>query len=231
METFSEVVKRIMERQEAFERDGPSVQKQLADESRSKRDAELAAFIRESEWREDGVPKSLWPVVLDPDLTLAIDTVKEWLAGPQRFLLMFGDAGTGKSVAAAWAVTQRRGWYLYASDLAVAGYYAADFWDDARLASVLALDEMGRERGDDKGWYESTLVRLLIGRCEDARKTILVANVDAAQWRARYAPAAHEALAAGQPEAEARRRDALYDRLKAHGRVLTITGPSMRIAP
>lgn len=213
MESLSEkihaVVARCIERQ-----NDPEFQAQarrLAEEN-----AEAEKLCRETERKmalhSSGVPMSLWDKVLSPDPTPALDAARTFLATPgaNAFLTLSGPRGRGKTFAAGWCVAERGGRFIEAHALVHAGTFDP-VWRELMAAPVVALDELGAEHMNDA--YRSSLYGLLNARYANERKTVLVTNLDANQFRARYCPGAE---------------DRLHERLRTAGTWVSLPGDSMR---
>lgn len=130
----------------------------------------------------------------------------------RRVLLLVGPPGTGKSLAACAAVVAGRpGRYTLAAQVAQA-YRQADY--RARVdrwveATVLAMDELGREPTDFGQCSRATIWEVVERRWADDRKTILASNLSADVLRERY-------------------DEAIWDRLIGDRGLAIITGDSMR---
>jgi DNA replication protein DnaC len=163
--------------------------------------------------RYAGIPTGFWEPIDHPDDTEAMAAVRTFLASDKLVLLMAGDVGRGKSVAAAWAVDQVRGAKFFeAAKIARANVYDSAAWLAFFSPSLLAIDELGMETMDPKGWCESKLYELVNDRIQSGKQTILVTNLDPKAFLARY------------PDPR------LRDRIRAHAQLLHARGPSMRRA-
>jgi DNA replication protein DnaC len=168
------------------------------------------------------VPEEVWPLLDSPGVTEAIAAAQEVIAGnslapdgkPPRFLTLAGPVGRGKTVALAWCVFQRGGRYFTAQEMVAAGSFDRDLLTDLGAAPVLALDELGSEKGNDAS--DATLFEMLGARYRRGRLTVIGTNLDAAQFKARYCTGAMERL---------------YDRLRASGLWVNVPGESMRVSP
>lgn len=162
-----------------------------------------------------GIPAAFWAGLDAPKETPAREFIASWLASPKLVAVMAGELGVGKSFAMAEAIDKRGGSFVEASDICRSGWYNDEKWDDWRLAPLLALDELGMEPMDEKGWWEGKLFRLLSGRLNDNRRTILATNLSKEDLRKRYG-------------SEAMSR--LWDRLEANWAGKVFRGPSLRKA-
>jgi hypothetical protein len=171
--------------------------------------------LQRKAWKRIGIPEEHWPFLPAPEETEAIGHVRTFLAGPERFLLLAGTAGRGKTLAACWGLAQKGGRYVRTREVATAGFDDEGWLYDLAHAPLVVLDEMVREAQDAKGWAYSKVYDLLDRRQSNLRKTILITNAGLDEWKARYCPDG--------------KADPLYDRIASRGTVPTpLTGPSMR---
>lgn len=197
-------------------------------EAESERERERARSI-EAEWAHAGVPRRLFPMLAAPDETEAVRAVQTWFSGSKTFLVLGGGVGVGKTVGAALAVSlARRGrelepglWlrgepalFRKARDIATLSQFNADAWAELYDAPLLAIDDLGAEALDEKGWALSALLGLLDRRYDAAAKTVITTNLGVDGVRARY----------GQDGGR------LFDRLREAGEWVEIGGESMRKA-
>jgi DNA replication protein DnaC len=109
--------------------------------------------------------------------TDAFVAVRKWVESDEAILLLIGGVGTGKSMAAAWAVYQAppgsrwiTSWELQTVDI-----YKGEF-ETIKQAPVLAIDDLGIEYGDNKGYFASNVDGLLSYRIAYGHKTVITAN-------------------------------------------------------
>jgi len=150
-------------------------------------------------WR---VPEATWPHLDAPQATDAWRASAAFLeadAAEERFLVLAGPRGRGKTVAESWMVAQLSGRYFLAQDLVRLSSFDRALWDELSSVALLAIDDLGSERGNDE--FDANLYALLDGRFRRLRKTALATNLTASQFRERYAsgPMArlHERLVTG----------------------------------
>lgn len=146
--------------------------------------------------------------------TPALLAARQWLGSGHTWLLLAGDVGTGKSVAAAWALLEatRSGQtvaFRRAAEVARLSGFDEGAEELARLKRVglLVLDDLGTECAT--GWGQSILHELLDTRHEDKRRTVLTSNLK-------------------RTDARARLGDRLSDRIQQDGRVVWLEGKSQR---
>ena len=161
-----------------------------------------------------GIPPDKAALLSAPENTEALRAVGEFLRSPALFLMLVGDLGVGKTIAAWWGVAQRGGRYVTAMELVRAGSFDRDFWESLRTAPFVAIDELGMEAVDQSGWFLANLYDLLDHRLSRSRKTALLSNLDAAAFKARYCSGTMERL---------------YERLKTQGEFVALAGESLRV--
>jgi DNA replication protein DnaC len=84
-------------------------QSALAERDPSARERELAADLRSARLtalEAAGVPRKVLGALDEPEERAAIRFVREWLAGGKTFLFLAGDVDTGKTFAAAFALSE-----------------------------------------------------------------------------------------------------------------------------
>lgn len=135
----------------------------------------------------------------DSPTTLA---VRDFAAGPKTFCLLMGDAGSGKTIAAAeallrariawnggkdWAYSNREAKFVQATDLARLSYFELEAQQRlGRLERVpwLVIDDLGAELMTP-GWA-SNLGEIINVRSSHRRKTLITSNLSAEEFKARY---------------------------------------------
>lgn len=174
---------------------------QVSDEELARYEAEIARAARRERLRDSGIYSSITAedvVRLHEDSlepTAALSLVQRWVASigearkaktiPRvRVLVVLGTPGTGKTVAAAWAVAREAGRYVQFDDLVRS--YHAPFNPDrkpyfrARGAAVLIVDEVPVEASDAR----TAMLRDLIDHRQRGQLTLFLGNCSAAQWDA-----------------------------------------------
>ena len=144
----------------------------------------------------------------------AVVSTRQWLNAGRSWLLLAGDVGTGKTVAAGWALREvaRQGQtvaFRRAAEVARLSGFDAGAQELHRLKRVglLVLDDLGTECAT--GWGTSILHELLDTRHEAKLRTIITSNLKRADARARLG-------------------DRMADRVQQDGRVVWLEGASMR---
>jgi DNA replication protein DnaC len=133
------------------------------------------------------IPRRFWELVKEPKDTLATQYVKALLDGKGILLLLAGNAGCGKSTAAAWALSQRPGIWVSAPDLARPARGEDDATDrDLATALFLVIDDLGIEYSTDKKYAESRINLVLSKREADLLPTLLTTNLSAEEFKTRY---------------------------------------------
>lgn len=200
--------------------------------------ADLDAAVREAEALEQQLrvaekalrrleASGVGPRSLDaasaPDETPAIAAVRRWLGDSSRtWLVLCGSKGTGKSVAATWAVREvcRQGSsaaFRSMASLAKLSSFDAGADEMAYLKRVhlLVLDDVGTEVLTDHA--KAQLHDLLDARHEHYGRTIVTSNL---LWDAPLAPGS----------LQERLGERLVDRVRQSGGVVQFKGPSLRKA-
>lgn len=175
-----------------------------------------------------GVPGMALAAAKNPDETQAIEAAKRWVKADVRLLpalVLVGDKGTGKTVAATWATLQWAKSYPW-NEMPSGPMVEPMVWLDssgmrrlgdfgpeaARLVEQLAtarwvvFDDTGRE-GSPRAM--EAVSDALMERCDKSRRFVLTTNLTKDAFDARY----------GAP---------LSDRLRAHAVIARVTGGSMR---
>ncbi|MCC6738235.1 MAG: hypothetical protein IT452_04255 [Planctomycetia bacterium] len=187
---------------------------------------EMARILRIRAAGEMGdVPPRVIEKVVVATGTPAREAVKAFMNGEKTLLVLGGGLGTGKSVAAGEAVclmnrpnrvNGRDARWIKSIDLVRIGIYgeAADrFAEDCRSLRLLAIDDLGTEPRDEKGYAAANLEAALDARYDACAKTILTTNLDFDGFSSRYLTGTGERL---------------RDRLRECGEFVGLTGPSLR---
>lgn len=144
----------------------------------------------------------------------AVDAVREWDASAMKrggILVLAGDKGTGKTVAAAWWAIASGARFMRASAFARASRYDAGF--DALLAEPsLVIDDLGSEFNDGGGSFRVNLDELIDVTYSDYHRLIITTNCTADEFRIRYG-------------------ERIMDRLRERGAWVGVVGESLRRAP
>lgn len=158
-----------------------------------------------------GVPERVRIAILEnfystPE-TMAVD---QWLESGKNLLLLAGAPGTGKSVAAGYALKRRVGRWCHVSEIAdVYGLDRAAVVAKLKKARFLVLDDVGSEQASDGA--KAALTSVILVRFEEQLPTILTSNLDPNAWKV-YVD------------------DRVRDRLAGDGHVHGSSGPSRRRA-
>lgn len=168
-----------------------------------------------------GLPRETGELVVAGKLysTQPLDIVEVWLGAPTPVLILAGDPGTGKSVAAAHGALARLtvGPPLYVLESTLAEWrwgrkrYAAE-WARMLAASTVVIDEVGRTERDRKELARIATAEMIHERTTTwpwGRKTILTANLSLEDLTDALDPR-------------------LEDRLAEIGSVRHVAGPSLR---
>lgn len=166
-----------------------------------------------------GVPARLAVVLRSPGSTPAMTAIETFFDDPKKLILVLaGGVGTGKTVAAAAAVANysQSALMIKATDLSAHGMYGQDnqeFWDTCQAKALLAIDDLGTEPRDEKGYAAALFETLMDRRYDAAKRTIITTNITADQFKATYC---------GGPTGR------LYDRIREVGSFVRVAGDSMR---
>lgn len=141
-------------------------------------------------------------VALGLDANDTTTDVRDFCKGPKTFCLILGGTGSGKTVAAAeallnakgfwnngdnWAYFPSEGRFVLASDLARLSYFdTSSLKTLGRMERVpwLVVDDLGGEFVTDT--WKSNLTELILRRNSGSRKTLLTSNLTAEDFKARY---------------------------------------------
>ena len=123
--------------------------------------------------------------------TPALEACKLWLAQPSKpWLVLASGVGAGKSIAAAYAVSQHDGVAIWATANEMARVFASAFSDMVERAeaacksALLVVDDVGTEL--DAGRLSTALVELLNARQSERRVTIVTTNLAPKAFAERY---------------------------------------------
>lgn len=180
--------------------------------------AERVLRTSASKLERSGVGQRAMAAAVDPRPTEALVAVRRWLADASKtWLVLCGAKGTGKSVAATWAVrhaitTGSTAAFRRASELAkLSGFDAgAVELETLKRVDLLVLDDVGTETLTD--WARAQLHELVDYRHEAYGRTILTSNLS---WK-------------GAGGLEARLGERIVDRIAQAGTRVQVSGVSMR---
>lgn len=165
-----------------------------------------------------GVGQRALAAATEPQPTEALVAVQRWLGDASRtWLVLCGARGTGKSVAATWAVrhaitTGSTAAFRRASELAkLSGFDAgAAELESLKRVDLLVLDDVGTEQLNE--WARAQFHELCDYRHENYGRTVVTSNL---QWR-------------GPSGLEARLGERICDRVAQAGTLVQLAGSSMR---
>ena len=152
-------------------------------EAEAKKHRELEAWGERA-----GIPQRTLRAALSAREEAPILLTREWLATSKTWLVLMGGVGTGKSVAAAWALLQSRPkrcmWETAVGLAARAGGFDGQT-HALRLkgCDVLVVDDLGVEHSSEFG--RSVLAEVLLHRHEEGLSTVLTTNLSGAAFRER----------------------------------------------
>jgi DNA replication protein DnaC len=121
-----------------------------------------------------------------PQATRALELVQAWLISPRPMLVLLGEPGQGKTVAAAWGLARIQGRYVRAQDLCDmrANWRERNTYRYHLRTGMLVLDELGTER--DESAARDTLQDVVDARQRLPRRTLILGNLTKAQLVERY---------------------------------------------
>lgn len=130
-----------------------------------------------------------------------------FLTGAEVLLVLAGNPGRGKTMAACYAIGLRGGEYTVAGQWARPGLSL----ESLKTTPVLVVDQLGREHaGERSDFMRAQLEEVLDARYAGKRLSICVGNIDYAQFCTRY-------------------ERVIVDRLAGDGVFALLSGPSMRV--
>jgi DNA replication protein DnaC len=139
-------------------------------------------------WGERHVPRLIAAALASVRDTQALQMAGAWLNQPKPWLVLLGAPGTGKSVAAAWALRRcfengdTVAWQSAATIATRAGgFNGEELATRLRGVDVLAVDDLGAEHDSD--WGRSVLREVLQSRHDDGLRTIVTSNLFGAEFR------------------------------------------------
>jgi DNA replication protein DnaC len=155
-------------------------------------EAARARLARTERRRAAGIPERVIRLLDTPGAlreTEALRIVRAFLESGKTFLVLAGGVGPGKTVAAAVAVEEHRGQLVKAMQLTRTGTYGEEaqaFWAALEETPLLALDDLGTEPRDEKGWAEANLSALLDERYDAELPVVITTNLPFEKFEARY---------------------------------------------
>ncbi len=168
-------------------------------------------------WRNEvlekcGIPRRMWAELESLKETDAIRAVDNWRKGGKTFLVLEGGVGVGKTYAASHFVAQPGGLFVKTMDIARKSAFDTEGWNQLYTTPFLAIDDLGSEPLDEKGWALSAILGLIDRRYDEAAHTVITTNLSLDQIRKRY----------GQDGGR------LFDRLREAADWVQLGGKSMR---
>jgi DNA replication protein DnaC len=169
-------------------------------------------------------PRSIEALTSGRFATLATQGVSQWLHSGKTFLLLLGDKGAGKTVAAcealslakkpihflgpdgpvrSWSYASELGLFIDATTLCQAAYRSDGYAVQERAAKVqtLVIDDLGVERMDGAGIWASAFDALVKRRESHRLRTVFTANLMGAKgdasksmFRERYGDRAYSRI-------------------------------------
>lgn len=141
--------------------------------------------------RWSGVPSRFWSFAGEPRKTRAVDFAQSLLDGAGVMLVLAGGTGSGKSTAAAFALSKRSGLWVHGPDLAKVEVrdpfdpFRPTLDERMRLAGLLVLDDIGIEHSPG-GYAASRITDVLEWREASKRPSIVTTNLGAEVFARQY---------------------------------------------
>lgn len=123
---------------------------------------------------ECGIPERYRGILVAPEATKAMAAVAKFTGG--GIYVLSGGPGCGKTIAACWWAWSKAGRFEKAGRLARRSHWDGEV-DKLLTVPVLALDDLGVEYQDAKGFFASLLDELLDTRYENSRPTLITTNL------------------------------------------------------
>jgi len=156
-------------------------------EAREKQEREEETQRRVSALNAVGWPMRALEAAVSADTQKpGIQVISAWDVKKRSVLVLSGDPGSGKTVAAAWWALQRA---HPARFVRAASFAAQSRYDEEKrnmLDGALVLDDLGAEYNDAKGSFLVDLDELVDSFYGNRRPLVITTNLDAPQFKARY---------------------------------------------
>jgi DNA replication protein DnaC len=169
---------------------------------------------RDAVLEQAGIPRRMWADLESLQETPAVAATRAWLGGGKTFLVLEGGVGVGKTYAAADFAASPGGLFVKADALARLSAFDIEGWERIYRAPRLAIDDLGTERLDEKGWALGAILACIDRRYDDAARTVITTNLSLDAVRERY----------GKDGGR------LFDRLREAAEWVQLAGTSMRKA-
>jgi DNA replication protein DnaC len=114
-----------------------------------------------------------------------LEAVREWHAGSKSVLVLSGSVGSGKTVAACWAMAGDNGLFVSAANLArIVGDFDRTEWRRFASCRLLVVDDLGDELQAER--LSAALKQIISERGAHGGRTVLTTNETPKQLKARY---------------------------------------------
>lgn len=134
--------------------------------------------------------------------TKALRMVRAWVASSRPALVLLGDPGRGKTVAAAWALARVAGRYVTEQQLCEmrkGEWRTRKSYETHLCTELLVIDELGRERDADLALQ--VMLDVIDARQRLPRRTLLLGNAEKELLIERYDRASLDRLGLDSDEA------------------------------
>jgi DNA replication protein DnaC len=116
-----------------------------------------------------------------------VKRVHTWLRSESWCLVMSGDPGCGKTVAAAYACAHLGGCaWISAAELMRMSMYDSGAWTQLATCKLLVVDDLGSEFVDGPGSMLARLDGVLDDRYRREKKTLITTNLSPSSFKQRY---------------------------------------------
>lgn len=194
--------------------DGQARHELLLEEWEAIERAQVRARAASERLRSTRLPRLVAGALLQLQTTNATKCARQWVDSGRRYLVLAGDVGTGKTVAAgaalAWCMERgATGEWSTSTGFAAAlgGFSGQAEAERLKHLDVLVIDDFGTEHLSS--FAASVFFEVLAARHENGGRTVLTTNLDGKQFRERLG-------------------SRLADRVRESVTWVTCAGPSMR---
>lgn len=166
----------------------------------ARRQRELRSLLTSGRLRSMGVPRNLAESIQADEerelrgesrkwQTKAMADARKWLESDRRFFLLVGDAGSGKSSAAAWTLLQARteehGAFICVTEMArLSRFEDGREWDRLLRVPWLVVDDVGSE--SRSAFFSERFFELVNERHGMRRRTVFSCNINVMEFKSRY---------------------------------------------
>lgn len=182
------------------------------------REAAVAPLFVVPAWGERGWPRrALEAAAVADESRQAVQRIRAWDPGDKSVLVLSGEPGCGKTVAATWWATHsprynRVARFIRATTFATSSRYDQVARQFCYGAAALVLDDLGTEYLDGKGSFNVDLDELVDTFYSEERPLVITTNLGPEAFKGRYG-------------------ERVADRIRECGRWMSLAEKSLRRAP